>query len=115
VPHRFKIFKHEASGRAICQYMMFSPPDLKSEAWLPLLPIVKPGPNFDEEYKSLSVKLQQLATVNGIPNLKSYLSISGDVQRLNINETKGTIFLGALLRNDNTDYFNEIFNGINSY
>ena len=93
MPHRFKIFQHEPSGRAICQYMMFSPPDLKSEKWFPEIPIItNHQQTFDGDYKAISVKLQQLATVNGLPNLKSYLSISGDVQKLNMNESEGKTF-----------------------
>ena len=69
--------------------MMFSPPDLKSEKWFPEIPILTAGENFDEDYKALSVKLQQLATVNGLPDLKSYLSISADVHKLTITESEG--------------------------
>ena len=73
--------------------MLFSPPDLKSEKWLPEIPVVSTlQQNFDEEYRAVNVKLQQLATVNGLPNLKSYLSISGDVEKLNISDGEGKIF-----------------------
>jgi len=90
VPHRFKIFKHDITGRAICQYMLFSPSDLKSEHWLPQIPNVAKGINMDdEEYQILRIKLQQLATINGLPNLQSYLSISGDVQKMNMVDSNG--------------------------
>lgn len=70
--------------------MLFSPSDLKSEYWLPQMPEIVAGKNImDEDYKLFTVRLQQLATVNGLPNLQSYLSISGDIQKKNINESNG--------------------------
>jgi hypothetical protein len=76
--------------------MLFSPTDLKSEHWLPQIPDIAAGKNIDEDYKILAVKLHQLATVNGLPNLQSYLSISGDVQKFNMAHTNGNIFIYLL-------------------
>ena len=62
--------------------MLFSPPDLKSEHWLPQIPdIASRGKNIDEEVQEFTVRLQQLSTVNGLPSLQSYLSLSRDVQK----------------------------------
>ena len=69
--------------------MLFSPQDLKTEHWLPQIPEVAPNQIIDADYLAASVKLQHLVTVNGLPNLQSYLSISGDVQKLNINSSDG--------------------------
>ena len=89
MPHRFKITRHELSGRAICQYMLFSPEDLMTEHWLPIMPDMAGKLAQDDDYKALNVKLHQLASINGLPDLKSYLSLSGDVNKLNVNASGG--------------------------
>ena len=50
----------------------------------------------NEEYQILRIKLQQLATINGLPNLQSYLSISGDVQKMNMVDSNGNESIHSL-------------------
>ena len=79
VPHRFRIKLHQE--RAICQYMLFTDESLSREVWLP----VPPTPSVAVEYLSdpliheSFIQLEQFAVVNGLPSLKRFMGLKGDI------------------------------------
>ena len=76
--------------------MLFSPADLMTEHWLPEIPEMEGKLVEDENYKAISIKLHQLSTVNGLPDLKAYLSLSGEVKKLNIDDSGGTKYIDLI-------------------
>ena len=75
VPHRFKISR--VNEVAICQYMLFTDESLEKEEWLPPLGSFKSSddPILQESF----IKLTQLGVVNGLPDLKRFMGLKGDV------------------------------------
>jgi hypothetical protein len=84
VPHRFRITLSKQYNRAICQYMLFTPEDLVTESWLPKIPPTDSHEEsyLPEEFLACSVKLHELAVVNGLPDFESYLGLKGDISKL---------------------------------
>jgi hypothetical protein len=85
VPHRFRITMNKRYNRAICQYMLFTPEDLVTEAWLPKLPPFDSeelSSFMPEEFTDCSIQLHEFAVVNGIPDFENYLGIKGDITKI---------------------------------
>jgi hypothetical protein len=85
VPHRFRIIMHPLYKRSICQYMLFSNEDLVTEEWLPKSPpdsSSRAAQGIPQEFLSYSVQLYELAVVNGLPCLESYLGLNGHFSKV---------------------------------
>ena len=76
IPHRFRI--KLCGERAICQYMLFTDETLGSELWLPIAPSsqVTIDPLLQQAY----IQLHDLAVVNGLPDLRRYMGLKGDIE-----------------------------------
>ena len=77
VPHRFRI--RLVNNVAICQYMLFTDEDLFSEQWLPYEPPATRERETDSILQQGYIKLNELAIINGLPNLQRYLGLQGDL------------------------------------
>ena len=75
VPHRFRIKLR--GERAICQYMLFTDESLVTEVWLPAEPSA--GLAIDPILQDTHIQLHQLAVVNGLPDLRRFMGLEGDI------------------------------------
>lgn len=75
MPHRFRISRF--SGRAIFQYMLFSPNSGEDEVFLPKNPVTAINELTNEDFSraSINISLRPFAIVDGISSLQAHLGL----------------------------------------